>query len=101
MHAFVFWADVLMLPWMDRDWLVYGLKQQRACWMPHSKVYHSFFWSFPFVVISMGCIAAPECDTIETRKAVFQLVLGDGSNLDEDYEEPAVADSFTRSSVGY
>ena len=32
------------------------------------------------LVYSTGCIAAPECDTIESRKAVLQFVLGDGSN---------------------
>jgi hypothetical protein len=34
----------------------------------------------PFLVVSSGCIAAPECDSIETRKAVLQFVSGDGSN---------------------
>lgn len=38
------------------------------------------FLSFPFLVVSTACIAAPECDSIETRKAVLQFVLGDGSN---------------------
>jgi hypothetical protein len=33
-----------------------------------------------FLFASSGCIAAPECDSIETRKAVLQFVSGDGSN---------------------
>jgi len=37
-------------------------------------------WSFPFLVVSSGCIAAPECDSIESRKAVLQFILGDGNN---------------------
>jgi len=37
-------------------------------------------WSVSFLFVSTGCIAAPECDSIETRKAVLQFVSGDGSN---------------------
>lgn len=37
-------------------------------------------WSLPFLVVSSGCIAAPECDSIETRMAVLQFVSGDGNN---------------------
>ena len=37
-------------------------------------------WTLPFLVVSSGCIAAPECDSIETRKAVLQFLLGDGNN---------------------
>ena len=37
-------------------------------------------WTVPFLVVSSGCFAAPECDSIETRKAVLQFVLGDGNN---------------------
>ena len=33
-----------------------------------------------FLFVSSGCIAAPECDSIEIRKAVLQFVSGDGSN---------------------
>jgi exosome complex RNA-binding protein Csl4 len=33
-----------------------------------------------FLFVSSGCIAAPECDSIETRKAVLQFVSGDGNN---------------------
>lgn len=57
-----------------------GLKRQKAYWMPYYKSGSLVFWGFPFLVVSTGCIAAPECDTIETRKAVLQFVLGDGSN---------------------
>jgi len=38
------------------------------------------FWSFPFLVISSGCMATPECESIETRMAVLQFVSGDGNN---------------------
>ena len=31
-------------------------------------------------MVSSGCIAAPECDSIETRMAVLQFVSGDGNN---------------------
>ncbi|MBR1251308.1 hypothetical protein JQ609_30855 [Bradyrhizobium sp. AUGA SZCCT0169] len=37
-------------------------------------------WTLLFLVVSSGCIAAPECDSIETRKAVLQFVLDDGNN---------------------
>ncbi|MBR1211308.1 hypothetical protein JQ629_22700 [Bradyrhizobium sp. AUGA SZCCT0222] len=37
-------------------------------------------WILPFLVVSSECIAAPECDSLETRKAVLQFVLGDGNN---------------------
>lgn len=36
-------------------------------------------WSLPFL-FSSACIAAPECDTIETRKAVLESVSGDANN---------------------
>lgn len=36
-------------------------------------------WSLPFLV-SSACMAAPECDTIETRTAVLESVSGDGNN---------------------
>jgi hypothetical protein len=34
----------------------------------------------PFLFVSSGCIAAPECDSIETRKAVLRFVSDDGNN---------------------
>lgn len=37
-------------------------------------------WIVPFLIVSSECVAAPECDSIETRKAVLQFVMGDGSN---------------------
>lgn len=52
----------------------------KACWMPYFAGRSLVCWSFPFLVVSSGCIAAPECDSIETRKAVLQFVLGDGNN---------------------
>ncbi|MBR1150472.1 hypothetical protein [Bradyrhizobium sp. JYMT SZCCT0428] len=37
-------------------------------------------WILPFLVVSSECIAAPECDSLEARKAVLQFVLDDGKN---------------------
>jgi hypothetical protein len=48
--------------------------------MPCFRSLSLVFWSVSFLFVSSGCIAAPECDTIETRKAVLDLVSGDGSN---------------------
>jgi hypothetical protein len=50
-------------------------------------------WCFPFLVVSSGCIAAPECDSIETRMAVLQFVSGDGNN-------PLVTYAAKNSTVG-
>jgi hypothetical protein len=51
----------------------------KACLMPRfAKSLVS--WSFPLLFVSSGSIAAPECDSIESRKAVLQFVLGDGNN---------------------
>lgn len=36
--------------------------------------------SVSFLVVPGACIAAPECNSIETRKAVLDFVSGDGSN---------------------
>jgi hypothetical protein len=38
------------------------------------------FWSFPFLIFLGGCGARPECDSIETRHAVLQIVLDDHNN---------------------
>jgi hypothetical protein len=43
------------------------------------------FWSFPLLIFSGGCSARPECDSIETRKAVLQFVLDDRNNPLLDY----------------
>ena len=48
--------------------------------MSYCKSKSLVFCSIPFIIFSTECFAAPECDTIETRKAVLQFVLGDGSN---------------------
>jgi hypothetical protein len=48
--------------------------------MPYFRSRSLIFWSVLFLFISSGCIAAPECDSIETRKAVLDFVSGDGSN---------------------
>ena len=45
------------------------------------------FWSFPLLIILSGCSggARPECDTIETRHAVLQIVSDDHRNPLVDY----------------
>jgi hypothetical protein len=48
--------------------------------MPYFKSGALVFWSVSFLCVSSGCIAAPECDTIETRKAVLDFVSADGNN---------------------
>jgi hypothetical protein len=42
-------------------------------------------WSFLVLIFSSGCSAKPECDSIETRKAVLQFVLDDRNNPLLDY----------------
>jgi hypothetical protein len=42
-------------------------------------------WSFPLLIFSSGCSARPDCDSIETRKAVLQFVLDDRNNPLLDY----------------
>jgi hypothetical protein len=37
-------------------------------------------FSFPFLILLGGCAAKPECDSIETRSAVLNLVSGDHAN---------------------
>ena len=37
-------------------------------------------WSLAFLVASSGCMASPACDSIETRKAVLDTMLSDGTN---------------------
>jgi hypothetical protein len=61
--------------------------------MPYFRIRSLFFWSIPFLFISNGCVAAPECDTIETRKAVLDFVSGDGKN-------PLVAYAARNSTAG-
>jgi hypothetical protein len=40
----------------------------------------SIIFSFPFWILLGGCAAKPECDSIETRSAVLNLVSGDHAN---------------------
>ena len=42
-------------------------------------------WSFPLLVLSSGCRAQPECDSIETRDAVLHFVSEDRNNPLLDY----------------
>lgn len=42
-------------------------------------------WSLPFLILSSACCAQPECDSIEARKAVLELMSGDSQNPLVDY----------------
>ena len=57
-----------------------GLKHRNARMMPYFANRSLVCWSLPVLIVSSGCVAAPECDSIESRKAVLQFVLGDGNN---------------------
>ena len=48
--------------------------------MPYFRSRSLVFWSVSCLFVSSGCVAAPECDSIETRKAVLDFVSGDGNN---------------------
>jgi hypothetical protein len=43
------------------------------------------FWGFPFLIFLGGCDARPECDSIETRNAVLQIVADDHKNALAEY----------------
>lgn len=53
------------------------------------------FWSFPFLIFLAGCEARPECDSVETRNAVLQIVSDDHKNALAEYaaKNPNVAKS--------
>jgi hypothetical protein len=53
------------------------------------------FWSFPFLIFLTGCEARPECDSVETRNAVLQIVSDDHKNALAEYaaKNPNVAKS--------
>src|SRR5262245_15539560 len=40
---------------------------------------------FPLLILSSGCSAKPECDSIETRQAVLQFISDDKNNPLVDY----------------
>jgi hypothetical protein len=48
--------------------------------MPYFRSRSLVSWTVAFLFVPGVCIAAPECDSIETRKAVLDFVSGDGSN---------------------
>jgi hypothetical protein len=52
--------------------------------MSHFREGSLFFLSFPFLVLLGGCSAKPECDSIETRSAVLQII-------SDDHDNPLVA----------
>ena len=43
------------------------------------------YWIFPLLVLSSGCHAQPECDSIETRDAVLHFISEDRNNPLLDY----------------
>jgi hypothetical protein len=64
-----------------------GIQPHRACQtsMPYFCKRPSVFWSFPFLVFLGGCDAKPECDSVETRNAVLQIVSDDHKNALAEY----------------
>jgi hypothetical protein len=44
-------------------------------------------WSFPFLIFLSGCSDKLECDSIETRKAVLQMVADDHRNPLANYAQ--------------
>jgi hypothetical protein len=42
-------------------------------------------WIFPWLVLSSGCHAQPECNSVETRDAVLHFILEDRNNPLLDY----------------
>ena len=43
------------------------------------------YWGFPLLIVSGSCNAQPECDSLDTRSAVLQFVLGDRNNQLKNY----------------
>jgi hypothetical protein len=52
--------------------------------MSHFREGSLFFLGFPFLIFLNGCNAKPECDSIETRSAVLQII-------SDDHDNPLVA----------
>ncbi|MBR0693450.1 hypothetical protein [Bradyrhizobium lablabi] len=48
--------------------------------MPYCSGRSLVLWSFPFLLVLSGCSEKPECDSIETRNAVLQIVSDDHGN---------------------
>jgi hypothetical protein len=63
--------------------------------MPYVRKPSAVFWSFPFLFFLGGCDARPECDSVETRNAVLQIVSDDHKNALAEYaaKNPNVAKS--------
>jgi hypothetical protein len=53
--------------------------------MPYIRKRPTVFWSFPFLIFLGGCDAKPECDSVETRNAVLQIVSDDHNNALAEY----------------
>jgi hypothetical protein len=62
------------------DWLPSVLNHAEACGMPYLYDRSLVVWSFPFLIFLSGCSDKLECDSIETRKAVLQMVADDHRN---------------------
>jgi hypothetical protein len=48
--------------------------------MRHIRKRSLLFFVIPFLMLLSGCDAKPECDSIETRNAVLNIVSNDGGN---------------------
>jgi hypothetical protein len=53
--------------------------------MPYFRKPKTVFWSLPFLIFLGGCDAKPECDSVETRNAVLQIVSDDHNNALAEY----------------
>jgi hypothetical protein len=56
------------------------LNDAEARWMPLLCDRSLVFWAFSLLIVLSGCSAKPECDSIETRSAVLQIVSDDHRN---------------------
>ena len=63
----------------------YKVHQYGTTPMPRCSRQLLICWSFPLLVLSGGCRAQPECDSIETRDAVLHFISEDGNNPLLDY----------------
>ncbi|MGY3610935.1 MULTISPECIES: hypothetical protein [unclassified Bradyrhizobium] len=54
--------------------------REYVCGMPYLYDRSLVVWSFPFLIFLSGCSDKLECDSIETRKAVLQMVADDHRN---------------------
>ena len=54
-------------------------------WMPYFRKRWLLLWGFPCLFFLGGCGAEPDCDSVETRNAVLQIVSDDHNNALVNY----------------